>query len=201
MRALLSSLIPNTFEDVAAVIALTGPGRWRRTGTTSTPTARTAGSRSRSTTPTSRRSSARPYGLMIYQEQLMRASQKLAGYSLEEADNLRKATGKKVRELIVEGAREVRRRLRPQRSHRRVRRALLRHDRAVRRLLVQQVAQRRLRLHHVPDRVAEGEPSGAVPRRVAHEREEQPRQGGGVPQRLPPARIDGARPRRERVGE
>jgi DNA polymerase III subunit alpha len=31
----------------------------------------------------------------------MRASQKLAGYSLEEADNLRKATGKKIRELIA----------------------------------------------------------------------------------------------------
>jgi DNA polymerase-3 subunit alpha len=41
------------------------------------------------------------YGLMIYQEQLMRVSQKLAGYSLAEADNLRKATGKKIRELIV----------------------------------------------------------------------------------------------------
>ena len=41
------------------------------------------------------------YGLMIYQEQLMRVSQKLAGYSLEEADNLRKATGKKIRELIA----------------------------------------------------------------------------------------------------
>jgi DNA polymerase-3 subunit alpha len=38
---------------------------------------------------------------MIYQEQLMRVSQKLAGYSLEEADNLRKATGKKIRELIA----------------------------------------------------------------------------------------------------
>ena len=41
------------------------------------------------------------FGLMIYQEQLMRVSQKLAGYSLEEADNLRKATGKKIRELIA----------------------------------------------------------------------------------------------------
>jgi DNA polymerase-3 subunit alpha len=38
---------------------------------------------------------------MIYQEQLMRVSRKLAGYSLEEADNLRKATGKKIRELIA----------------------------------------------------------------------------------------------------
>src|ERR1041384_7872913 len=41
------------------------------------------------------------YGLMIYQEQLMRVAQRLAGYSLEEADNLRKATGKKIRELIA----------------------------------------------------------------------------------------------------
>ena len=58
------------------------------------------------------------FGLMIYQEQLMRASQKLAGYSLEEADNLRKATGKKiVRDR--EGARQVRRGLRAQRAQRR----------------------------------------------------------------------------------
>jgi len=41
------------------------------------------------------------YGLMIYQEQLMRVAQRLAGYSLEEADNLRKATGKKIRALIA----------------------------------------------------------------------------------------------------
>ena len=38
---------------------------------------------------------------MIYQEQLMRVAQRLAGYSLEEADNLRKATGKKIRALIA----------------------------------------------------------------------------------------------------
>ena len=38
---------------------------------------------------------------MMYQEQLMRVSQQLAGYSLEDADNLRKATGKKIRELIA----------------------------------------------------------------------------------------------------
>jgi DNA polymerase-3 subunit alpha len=37
----------------------------------------------------------------IYQEQLMRMAQVLAGYSLEEADNLRKATGKKIRSLIA----------------------------------------------------------------------------------------------------
>jgi DNA polymerase-3 subunit alpha len=37
----------------------------------------------------------------IYQEELMRISQVLAGYTLEEADNLRKATGKKDRALIA----------------------------------------------------------------------------------------------------
>jgi DNA polymerase III subunit alpha len=31
------------------------------------------------------------YGLMIYQESVMRVAQKFAGYSLAEADNLRKA--------------------------------------------------------------------------------------------------------------
>ncbi len=37
----------------------------------------------------------------IYQEGIMRLAQKFAGYSLAEADNLRKACGKKVRELIA----------------------------------------------------------------------------------------------------
>ena len=41
------------------------------------------------------------YGLMIYQESVMRVAQKFAGYSLAEADNLRKACGKKIRELIA----------------------------------------------------------------------------------------------------
>ena len=48
----------------------------------------------------------------------MRVAQKFAGYSLAEADNLRKACGKKNRELIAEGAREVRRRLRGHRLRR-----------------------------------------------------------------------------------
>ena len=41
------------------------------------------------------------YGLMIYQESVMRVAQKFAGYSLEEADNLRKACGKKIRALMA----------------------------------------------------------------------------------------------------
>ena len=114
------------------------------------------------------------YGLMIYQEQLMRVSQKLAGYSLEEADNLRKATGKKVRELIAKERSKFVEGCVAQWEQHRVRGAVLRHDRAARRLLVQQVAQCRLRTHHIPNGVVEGEPSGPVSRGVADEREEQP---------------------------
>jgi len=40
-------------------------------------------------------------GLMIYQEGLMRVAQKFAGYSLQEADNLRKACAKKIRALMA----------------------------------------------------------------------------------------------------
>jgi DNA polymerase-3 subunit alpha len=42
------------------------------------------------------------YGLMIYQESLLRVAQKFAGYSLAEADNLRRACGKKIREKMRE---------------------------------------------------------------------------------------------------
>ena len=41
------------------------------------------------------------YGLCVYQEQMMLLAQKFAGYSLAEADNLRKAAGKKVREIMA----------------------------------------------------------------------------------------------------
>src|SRR4029078_6069914 len=41
------------------------------------------------------------YSLMIFQESVMRVAQEFAGYSLADADNLRKACSKKVRELIA----------------------------------------------------------------------------------------------------
>ena len=53
------------------------------------------------------------YGIMIYQEQVLKAAQVLAGYSLGSADFLRKAMGKKIksemdkqRETFVTGAKD-----------------------------------------------------------------------------------------------
>jgi DNA polymerase-3 subunit alpha len=101
MRALLRSLMPTSFEDVAALIALYRPGpmaqNWhneyadRKNGRK--PVDYPHADLTEILEPT--------YGLMIYQEQLMRVAQRLAGYTLEEADNLRKATGKKIRALIA----------------------------------------------------------------------------------------------------
>lgn len=42
------------------------------------------------------------YGVLVYQEQLMQIAQKLAGYSLGEADILRKACGKKKKDLMAQ---------------------------------------------------------------------------------------------------
>ncbi len=42
------------------------------------------------------------YGIMIYQEQIMKAAQRIANYSLGEADLLRRAMGKKKREVMDE---------------------------------------------------------------------------------------------------
>ncbi|QFT78054.1 DNA polymerase III subunit alpha [Erythrobacter sp. THAF29] len=57
---------------------------------------------------------AETYGIFVYQEQVMQAAQILAGYSLGDADLLRRAMGKKVqaemdaqRQRFVDGCREV----------------------------------------------------------------------------------------------
>src|SRR3990167_5422963 len=42
------------------------------------------------------------YGIAVYQEQLMQIAQSLAGFTLAEADTLRKAVGKKIRSLLEE---------------------------------------------------------------------------------------------------
>ena len=40
------------------------------------------------------------YGICVYQEQYMRIARELAGFSITEADDLRKAIGKKIRALM-----------------------------------------------------------------------------------------------------
>ena len=101
MRALMRSLAPTSFEDVAALVALYRPGPMAQNWHNEYADRKNGRKPVKYDHPDLEEILAPTYGLMIYQEQLMRVSQKLAGYTLEEADNLRKATGKKIRELIA----------------------------------------------------------------------------------------------------
>ena len=99
MRALLRSMRPDVFEDISAVGALYRPGPMG------------ADSHNKYARRKNGREEVTPihpelaepledvlgetYGLIVYQEQVMAIAQKLAGYSLGQADLLRRAMGKK----------------------------------------------------------------------------------------------------------
>ena len=101
MRALMKSLGPTEFEDVAALVALYRPGPMeanmhndyadRKNGRQEVSYLHDDASDILGDT----------YGLMIYQESMMRVAQRFAGYSLADADSLRKACGKKIREVMA----------------------------------------------------------------------------------------------------
>ncbi|HET7684668.1 MAG TPA: DNA polymerase III subunit alpha [Marmoricola sp.] len=104
MRSLLRLLRPDNFEDISAVLALYRPGPMgvdshtnyalRKNGkqeiTPIHPELEEPLSEILGTT----------YGLIVYQEQVMAVAQKLAGYTLGQADLLRRAMGKKKKEVL-----------------------------------------------------------------------------------------------------
>lgn len=104
MRALLRSMQPDTFEDISAVGALYRPGPMG--ADSHNKYARRKTGREQVTPLHPELAEAledvlgETYGLIVYQEQVMAIAQKLAGYSLGEADILRRAMGKKKKEEL-----------------------------------------------------------------------------------------------------
>ncbi len=104
MRALLRSMRADRFEDIVAVNALYRPGPMGANAHNEYAD-RKAGRKP--VTPI-HPELAEPlaeilgdtYGLIVYQEQVMAAAQKLAGYTPGKADLLRKAMGKKKKEVL-----------------------------------------------------------------------------------------------------
>ena len=92
---------PTTFEDVAALVALYRPGPMAANMHNDYADRKNGRKPVEYLHPDAEEILGDTYGLMIYQESMMRVAQKFAGYSLAEADNLRKACGKKIRELIA----------------------------------------------------------------------------------------------------
>ncbi len=113
MRQLLKDLKPTTFADIVAVLALYRPGPLG-SGMVKDFVDRKHGRRP----VTYYDDRLKPileetYGTVVYQEQVMRISMTMSGFSAAKADKLRKAMGKKqldvltpMREAWVEGARE-----------------------------------------------------------------------------------------------
>jgi DNA polymerase-3 subunit alpha len=101
MRSLLRSLAPTTFDDVAALVALYRPGPMAANMHNDYADRKNDRKPITYLHPDMEELLGDTYGLMIYQESVMRVAQRFAGYSLEEADNLRKACGKKIRALMA----------------------------------------------------------------------------------------------------
>jgi DNA polymerase-3 subunit alpha len=101
MRSLMRSLAPVSFDDVAALVALYRPGPMAANMHKDYADRKNGRKPITLLHPDMEEVLGDTYGLMIYQESMMRTAQKFAGYSLEEADNLRKACGKKIRALIA----------------------------------------------------------------------------------------------------
>jgi len=112
MRRFLTDMKPSCFEDVIAAISLFRPGTLD-SGMAEVYIKRKNGrEKVEYDHPALEPVLKDTYGVIIYQEQVMRVAQALAGYTLEEADMLRVAMGKKKldvmakeRERFVEGAR------------------------------------------------------------------------------------------------
>jgi DNA polymerase-3 subunit alpha len=100
MRQLIQQLVPDRFEDLMALNALYRPGLL---------------SMNQHVEYAERKHGRKPvtyphadleevlrdtYGILVYQEQVMQVAVRLAGYTMGEADTLRKVMGKKIRELL-----------------------------------------------------------------------------------------------------
>ena len=101
MRALMRSLAPTSFEDVAALVALYRPGPMAANMHNDYADRKNGRKPVEYLHPDAKEVLGDTYALMVYQESMMRIAQKFAGYSLAEADNLRKACGKKDKALIA----------------------------------------------------------------------------------------------------
>jgi DNA polymerase III subunit alpha len=101
MRNLVRSLAPTEFEDVAALVALYRPGPMAANMHNDYADRKNGRKPVVYQHPDMQEALGDTYGLCIYQEQMMLLATKFAGYSLAEADNLRKAAGKKVREIMA----------------------------------------------------------------------------------------------------
>ena len=96
MRSLIRSLQPDSFEDIIALVALYRPGPMSNGWHTAYADRKNGRKRVDYPHPGTKEVLRETYGLMIYQEQVMQIARDMAGYTMADADALRKAMGKKI---------------------------------------------------------------------------------------------------------
>jgi len=102
MKELLKKLKPDNFDDIVAVLALYRPGPLK-SGLVDTYIKRKHGKEPvEYPFPELEPVLKETYGVIVYQEQVMKMSQILAGFTPGEADTLRKAIGKKKADLMAQ---------------------------------------------------------------------------------------------------
>lgn len=100
IRRYLKQLKPTELEDIIAMVALYRPGPMELIPTY---VARKHGlEKITYLHPNLEPILKKTYGIMVYQEQLLEAARAMAGFTLAEADILRKAVGKKIKKLLQE---------------------------------------------------------------------------------------------------
>jgi DNA polymerase-3 subunit alpha len=100
MREILKKLKPDKFEDIIALLALYRPGPLGSGMVDDFIKRKRSGEKVRYDHPLLEPVLKDTYGIILYQEQVMRISNVLAGFSLAQADLLRRAMGKKIPEVI-----------------------------------------------------------------------------------------------------
>jgi DNA polymerase III subunit alpha len=100
MRALMRGLQPTSFDDIVALVALYRPGPMGAGMHTLYADRKNGRAAVEPLHPAVDALLADTYQIMVYQEQVMQVAQAMAGYSMAEADNLRKAMGKKIRSVM-----------------------------------------------------------------------------------------------------
>ncbi len=174
MRRALVEMRPDRFEDLIALVALYRPGPMANIPTYC---ARKLGREAiEYLHPRLEPILAPTYGIITYQEQVQQIARDLAGYQPCRGRPAAPRHGQEDQGRDGGAARPVSRRRRRARGRQGDRRDDLRRLRQVRRIRLQQVALGALCLHHLPDRLYEGEPPGRVPGGVDDARHGQYRQ-------------------------
>ena len=203
MRSLLRLMRPDSFEDISAVLALYRPGPMGVDSHTNYALRKNGKQAIDPIHPELAEPLAEilepTYGLIVYQEQILAVAQKVAGYTLGQADLLRKAMGKKKKEILDAEYGPFSEGMKANGYSDRGDQGAVGHAGPVLRLRLQQGPHRGLRPDLLLDRLPQAALRARIHGRPAHLGQGRQGQVRDLPQRVPPDEDPGAAAGRQRV--